>query len=149
MPPCRPASSVEGSIALALFWSPGLFVHDVGPRSWSALPAAVIGALLGDRIAPRVHAGPFRTAVLDLLALSGALALGDALLRLSRRATCSASEVSPSGSCRERRRSNATGQVENFAITTLAGPCTNTVCPLMPLHMKIGAFGSSTQNWFR
>jgi hypothetical protein len=35
--------------------------------------------LLGDRIAPRVHAGPFRTAVLLLLALSGVLALSSAL----------------------------------------------------------------------
>jgi uncharacterized membrane protein YfcA len=68
----------QGSIALALFWSQGLFVHDVGSFLAGA-PAAVIGALLGDRIAPRVHAGPFRTAVLLLLALSGALALGSAL----------------------------------------------------------------------
>ena len=44
---------------------------------------------------------------------------------------------------------NASGHVENLAITTLAGPCTNTVWPLMPLHWKIGALGSSTQNWFR
>jgi uncharacterized membrane protein YfcA len=40
----------------------------------------VIGALLGDRIVPRVQEGSFRAAVLALLALAGALALGDALL---------------------------------------------------------------------
>jgi hypothetical protein len=39
----------------------------------------VIGALLGDRMAPRVHAGPFRTWVLVLLSISGALALTSAL----------------------------------------------------------------------
>jgi uncharacterized membrane protein YfcA len=69
----------QGSIALALFWSRGLVVHDVGLAFLVGAPAAVIGALLGDRIAPRVHAGPFRNAVLLLLVLSGALAVGDAL----------------------------------------------------------------------
>jgi uncharacterized membrane protein YfcA len=70
----------QGSIALALFWSRGLVVHDVGVAFVVGAPAAVIGALIGDRLAPRVHAGPFRNAVLILLVLSGALALGDALL---------------------------------------------------------------------
>jgi uncharacterized membrane protein YfcA len=70
---------VQGSIALALFWWQGLFVHDVGIAFLAGAPAAVVGALIGDRIAPWVHAGPFRTAVLALLALSGALALGNAL----------------------------------------------------------------------
>jgi uncharacterized membrane protein YfcA len=69
----------QGSIALALFWSQGLFVHDVGVSFLAGAPAAVIGALLGDRVAPRVQAGPFRTAVLLLLALSGVLALSSAL----------------------------------------------------------------------
>ena len=66
---------VEGAIALLLFWSQGLFVHDVGPIVLVGLPAAACGALLGDRFAVRVHQGPFRTAVLALLALSGVLAL--------------------------------------------------------------------------
>ncbi len=69
----------QGSIALALFWSRGLIVHDVGVAFLAGAPAAVVGALIGDRIAPRVHEGPFRTAVLGLLVLAGALALGDAL----------------------------------------------------------------------
>jgi uncharacterized membrane protein YfcA len=69
----------QGSIALALFWTQGLVVHDVGIAFLAGAPAAVIGALLGDRFAPRVHAGPFRTWVLVLLALSGVLALGSAL----------------------------------------------------------------------
>ena len=69
----------QGSIALALFWSRGLIVHDVGTAFLIGAPAAVIGALLGDRVAPRVHVGPFRNAVLILLVCSGALALGDAL----------------------------------------------------------------------
>jgi uncharacterized protein len=71
--------SLQGSIALTLFWSRGLVVHDVGIAFLVGAPAAVVGALLGDRLAPRVHAGPFRNAVLILLALSGALALGDAM----------------------------------------------------------------------
>jgi uncharacterized protein len=69
----------QGSIALALFWSRGLIVHDVGIAFLAGAPAAVIGALIGDRVAPRVHAGPFRNAVLILLVLSGGLALVDAL----------------------------------------------------------------------
>jgi uncharacterized protein len=72
--------ALQGSIALALFWSRGLVVRDVGIAFLVGAPAAVIGALLGDRLAPRVHAGPFRNAVLLLLALSGAIALGDALV---------------------------------------------------------------------
>lgn len=71
--------AVQGSVALALFWSQGLVVHDVGIAFLAGAPAAVVGALIGDRLAPRVHAGPFRTAVLCLLLLSGTLALGDAL----------------------------------------------------------------------
>jgi len=69
----------QGSIALALFWSQGLVVHDVGVAFLAGAPAAVVGALIGDRIAPRVHEGPFRTAVIALLMLAGALALADAL----------------------------------------------------------------------
>jgi len=70
---------VEGAIALVLFWSQGLVVGDVGIASLVGLPAAVIGALIGDRLAPRVHEGPFRAAVLGLLALSGVLALASAV----------------------------------------------------------------------
>ena len=55
-------------------------------------------------------------------------------LRVSR-ATCSASEVSPSRVTIENSSFQATGQVENFAITTLAGPWTKTVCPLIPEPM--------------
>jgi len=70
---------VEGAIALLLFWSQGLFVHEVGPVVLVGLPAAALGALLGDRFATRVHKGPFRAAVLALLALSGVLALVSAV----------------------------------------------------------------------
>ncbi|MEP6759577.1 MAG: sulfite exporter TauE/SafE family protein [Actinomycetota bacterium] len=66
---------VQGAVVLLLFWSQGLFVHDVGPIVLVGLPAAALGALLGDRFASRVHQGPFRTAVLALLALSGVLAV--------------------------------------------------------------------------
>jgi uncharacterized membrane protein YfcA len=69
----------QGSIALALFWTQGLVVHDVGIAFLAGAPAAVIGALVGDRIAPRVPEGRFRTWVLVLLAASGLLALGSAL----------------------------------------------------------------------
>jgi uncharacterized membrane protein YfcA len=71
--------AVQGSIALVLFWWQGLVVHDVGVAFVAGAPAAVVGALLGDRLAPRVQAGPFRAAVLALLALSGALAVGSAI----------------------------------------------------------------------
>ena len=70
----------QGSVALALFWSRGLVTDDVGRAFVVGAPAAVVGALIGDRIAPRVHAGPFRNAVLLLLVVSGAVALGDAVL---------------------------------------------------------------------
>lgn len=69
----------QGSIALALFWTQGLVVHDVGIAFLAGAPAAVIGALVGDRIAPCVPEGRFRTWVLALLAASGLLALGSAL----------------------------------------------------------------------
>jgi uncharacterized membrane protein YfcA len=70
---------VQATVALALFWSQGLVVGDVGWVFAVGVPAAAIGALVGDRIAPRVHRGPFRTAVLVLLALSGALAVASAV----------------------------------------------------------------------
>jgi uncharacterized membrane protein YfcA len=70
---------VQAAVALALFWSRGLVVPDVATTFAVGLPAAVVGGLVGDRIAPRVHDGPFRAAVLVLLALSGALALASAL----------------------------------------------------------------------
>jgi uncharacterized membrane protein YfcA len=69
----------QGSIALALFWTQGLVVHDVGIAFLAGAPAAVIGALVGDSIAPPVPEGRFRTWVLVLLAASGLLALGSAL----------------------------------------------------------------------
>ena len=69
----------QGGIALALFWWQGLVVHDVGVAFLAGAPAAVVGALVGDRLAPRVHMGPFRAAVLGLLALSGGLAVVGAL----------------------------------------------------------------------
>ena len=70
---------VQAAVALALFWWQGLVVEDVGWVFAVGIPAAVLGALVGDRIAPRVHAGPFRAAVLVLLALTGALAMASAL----------------------------------------------------------------------
>lgn len=70
---------VQASAALALFWGRGLIVPDVGWSFLVGLPAAAIGGLIGDRIAPGVHAGPFRAWILVLLALSGALALASAV----------------------------------------------------------------------
>ena len=70
---------VQATVAFALFWSRGLVVADVGSTFVVGMPAAVIGALIGDRIAPRVHQGPFRAWILVLLALSGVLALASAL----------------------------------------------------------------------
>ena len=93
---------VEGAIALLLFWSQGLFVHDVGPIVLVGLPASACGALLGDRFAARVHQGPFRTAVLALLALSGVLALDH---RGPRRLTVSRRPAPPGTSARGGSRS--------------------------------------------
>jgi len=70
---------VQAAVAVALFWSQGLVVRDVGSVFLVGIPAAAVGALVGDRIAPRVHEGPFRSAVLLLLGLSGALAVASAL----------------------------------------------------------------------
>ena len=70
---------VQAVVAMALFWSQGLIVTDVGWVLGVGIPAAAIGALAGDRIAPRVHAGPFRSAVLVLLAVSGTLAVASAI----------------------------------------------------------------------
>ena len=70
---------VQASVALALFWWQGLVVSDVAWVFAVGIPAAAAGAIAGDRIAPRVHAGPFRAAVLVLLALSGALAVASAI----------------------------------------------------------------------
>jgi len=70
---------VQASVALVLFWSQGLVVTDVGWVFAVGIPAAAIGALVGDRVAPRVHEGPFRSAVLLLLALSGVLAVASAV----------------------------------------------------------------------
>jgi uncharacterized membrane protein YfcA len=70
---------VQATVAMVLFWSQGLVVTDVGRVFVVGIPAAVVGALVGDRIAPRVHEGPFRSAVLVLLTLSGTLAIASAL----------------------------------------------------------------------
>jgi uncharacterized membrane protein YfcA len=70
---------VQATVAFALFWSQRLVVADVGWVFAVGLPAAAVGALVGDRIAPRVHEAAFRKAVLVLLALSGALAVASAL----------------------------------------------------------------------
>jgi uncharacterized membrane protein YfcA len=73
------AFAVQGSIALATFWAAGLVDTDVG-RAWLVgVPAAVIGALTGDRVFARIDRDRFRTAVLVMLAGSGLLALVSAL----------------------------------------------------------------------
>lgn len=70
---------VQGSIALATFWAAGLVDGDVGAAWLVGMPSAVVGALAGDRIAARMDRDRFRTAVLAMLAASGALALASAL----------------------------------------------------------------------
>ena len=70
---------VEGSVALLVFWSRELFVADVGRAAMVGVPAVVVGSLLGDRLAPRVHANAFRTTVLVLLVAAGLLALISAI----------------------------------------------------------------------
>jgi len=62
-------------------WFGGVPARDVPatPETGEPLPTTVRRETVEDRLAPRVHAGPFRTAVLGLLALSGALAVGSAL----------------------------------------------------------------------
>jgi uncharacterized membrane protein YfcA len=70
---------VQAAVALALFWSQGLVVADVGRVFVVGIPAAVAGALIGDRIAPSVPYHRFRSAVLILLSLSGVLAIASAV----------------------------------------------------------------------
>ncbi|MEX0984383.1 MAG: sulfite exporter TauE/SafE family protein [Actinomycetota bacterium] len=67
--------ALEGSIALLTFWQGGLLTADIGWASVLGIPAAVGGALLGDRLAARVDRERFRTLVLMTLALSGVLAV--------------------------------------------------------------------------
>jgi uncharacterized membrane protein YfcA len=70
---------VQAAVALTLFWSQRLVVADVGWVFVIGLPAAAVGALVGDRISSRVREGSFRSAVLVLLALTGVLAVASAL----------------------------------------------------------------------
>ena len=67
---------VEGAVALHAVLVAGIVRATTSGRScWSGCRPRRSGALLGDRFAARVHQGPFRSAVLALLALSGVLAL--------------------------------------------------------------------------
>lgn len=73
------AFAVQGGLALATFWAADLIDADVG-RAWLVgIPAAIIGALVGDRVFARMDRHRFRTGVLVMLAASGALALVSAL----------------------------------------------------------------------
>lgn len=73
------AFAVQGSVALATFWAAGLVDADVG-RAWLVgLPAAIAGALAGDRLFARMDRSRFRGAVLVMLAASGLLALASAV----------------------------------------------------------------------
>jgi hypothetical protein len=72
------AFAVQGSIALATFWAAGLIDAEVG-RAWLVgIPAAIVGALAGDRVFARLDRGRFRASVLAMLAASGVLALTSA-----------------------------------------------------------------------
>lgn len=69
------AFAVQGAVALATFWAADLIDADVG-RAWLVgIPAALAGALAGDRVFARMERERFRTGVLVMLAASGALAL--------------------------------------------------------------------------
>jgi uncharacterized membrane protein YfcA len=73
------AFAVQGSVALATFWAAGLVNADVG-RAWLVgIPAAVVGALAGDRVFARMDRSRFRGGVLLMLAASGTLALASAV----------------------------------------------------------------------
>ena len=73
------AFAVQGSVALATFWAADLIDADVG-RAWLVgIPAALLGALVGDRVFARIDQERFRTGVLVMLAASGVLALVSAL----------------------------------------------------------------------
>lgn len=73
------AFAVQGSLALATFWAAGLVDADVG-RAWLVgVPAAVLGALAGDRLFARLDRARFKMSVLALLAGSGVLALASAI----------------------------------------------------------------------
>lgn len=75
------AFAVQGGVALATFWAADLIDAEVG-RAWLVgIPAALVGALAGDRVFARMDRERFRTGVLVMLAASGALALVSALPR--------------------------------------------------------------------
>ena len=73
--------AVEGSIALVTFWATDLLTADVARAAAAGIPAVLLGALAGDRLARRVDRTRFRAAMLLMLALSGTLALVSAATR--------------------------------------------------------------------
>ncbi len=73
--------AAQGSIALATFWAGDLLSAEVGRAAMAGIPAAVLGALVGDRVAARVEADRFRVLVLVMLVASGFLAIASAITR--------------------------------------------------------------------
>jgi hypothetical protein len=72
--------SIQGALALGGFWAGGLVTAEVGRLALIGIPAMALGALAGDRVFARLDAGRFRAAVLVMLAGSGLLALGRAIV---------------------------------------------------------------------
>jgi len=73
------AFAVQGGVALATFWAADLIDADVGKAWLVGIPAALVGALVGDRVFARMDRDRFRSGVLVTLAASGMLALVSAL----------------------------------------------------------------------
>lgn len=73
------AFAVQGAVALATFWAADLIDADVGKAWLVGIPAALVGALVGDRVFARIDRERFRTGVLVMLAASGVLALVSAV----------------------------------------------------------------------
>lgn len=73
------AFAVQGAVAFTTFWAAGLVDGAVGSAWLVGIPAAVLGALAGDRLFVRMDRARFRGAVLILLTASGLLALASAV----------------------------------------------------------------------
>ena len=72
--------ALEGSVAFLTFWAGGLVTGDVLVATALGIPAAIAGALAGDRLSARIDRARFRALVLLTLALSGAAAVASAVL---------------------------------------------------------------------
>ena len=70
---------VNGVVSLSIFYFSGVVAEDTIQRVLWALPALLVGNVLGNLLLPRVRPSAFRRLVLGLLVLSALLSLFDGL----------------------------------------------------------------------